>query len=158
VARIIVTDSGPIGLACDNPKKPEVTAFLNWMARALSDGRTRVYLPGIVDYEVRRNLLTLPNGKPSLARLDELVRVGNLMIFAPITDAAMKRAAGIWADARQGGYQTADDRTLDGDVILAGHAFEIVGLSDRLFVATGNESHLARYLGGRTLPWEAITP
>lgn len=145
-------------MACDNPRKPPAERFKDWMLRALDDGRTRIILPEIVDYEVRRKLLSNRDGAASVRRLDELVRPGGLLIYVPINTAAMRRAARSWSEARRGGYPTADDKALDGDVILAAQALEYVGEEDHLIVATGNQSDLARYIGGRALPWEAITP
>jgi hypothetical protein len=158
VLRIIALDSGPSGVACDNPKKTEAKRFKDWMVRALSDGRTRIILPEIADYEVRRNLMIYPNAAASVRRLDELVRPGGLLVYLPINTAAMRRAARMWADARRGGYSTAAEKALDGDVILAAQSLEYVGLDDRLLIATDNESDLSRYVGERAQPWEAITP
>jgi hypothetical protein len=42
-------------------------------------------------------------------------------------------------------------------VILAAQALEYAGLSNQLFIATGNVSDLSRYVGNRAMPWEAIT-
>jgi predicted nucleic acid-binding protein len=158
VLRIIALDSGPSGLACDNPKKPAAERFRNWMIRMLDDGRTRIILPEVADYEVRRKLLSLDHGMASVRRLDELVRPGGLLVYLPINTTSMRRAARLWSEARRGGYSTADEKALDGDVILAAQALEYIGASDRLIVATGNDSDLSRYVGKRAQPWEAITP
>ena len=37
----------------------------------------------------------------------------------------MRRAAELWAQARQRGQPTADDRTIDGDMILAGQGLTL---------------------------------
>jgi predicted nucleic acid-binding protein len=158
MTNIIALDSGPAGLACDNPNKPAISAFLEWLGEVSERGRTQVILPEVVDYEVRRKLLTLPDGEDSVRRLDDLVKLGRPLIYVPITTAAMRTAARLWADARKGGYSTADPSALDGDVILAAQALEYVGLGDRLLVATGNVKDLARHVGNRARPWEDITP
>jgi hypothetical protein len=158
VLRIIALDTGPAGLACNDPTKPSAAPFHNWMRRCLEDTRTRIILPEVADYEERRKLLSLPHGRPSIWRLDELVRPGGLLIYLPINTAAMRRAARLWADARRGGYSTAAEKALDGDVILAAQALEYVGEGDRLWIATSNDTDLSRYVGERAQPWEAITP
>ena len=156
--RFITLDAGPTGIACNDLNKPDVLAFHNWIARCLADVRTTIIIPEIADYEVRRKLISFPHGAASIRRLDELVRPGGPLIYLPINTRAMRRAARLWSDARRGGYSTADDKALDGDVILAAQALEYVGVNDQLWVATGNESDLSRYVGERAQPWEAITP
>jgi predicted nucleic acid-binding protein len=126
--------------------------------RKPSDGRTQIILPEIADFEVRRKLLSLPHGAASVRRLDDLVKPGGLLVYVPITTAAMRTAAGLWAQARKSGYSTADPSAIDGDVILAAQALEYVGQGDQLWVATGNVKDLARYVGKSARPWEDIIP
>ncbi len=156
--RFIILDAGPTGISCNDPGKPDVLAFHTWIRLCLDDPRTTIILPEIADYEVRRKLLSLPHGVASLRRLDDLVRPGGPFLHLPINTGAMRRAAGLWSEARRGGYSTADEKALDGDVILAAQTLEYVGAGDQLFIATGNESDLARYVGERAQPWESITP
>ena len=156
--RIIALDSGPFGLACDNPKKASVRRIRDWMLHVLADGRSRIILPEVVDYEVRRKLMANIDGSASLLRIDELVKPGGLLVYVPIATKAMRTAARLWAEARRGGYSTAGPDSLDADVILAAQALEYVGLDDQWWVATGNDSDLSRYVGERAQPWEAITP
>jgi hypothetical protein len=66
-------------------------------------------MPEIADYEVRRELLRA-NKARGLARLDALA---GLLEYLPLTMAAMRQAAGFWAQARQQGRPTADDKALD---------------------------------------------
>ena len=156
--RIIALDAGPAGLACDNPKKPAAERFFNWMGRCLDNGRTDIILPEIADYEVRRKLLANKDGAPSVRRLDELVKPGGLLIYSPITTEIMRRAAGLWSESRRRGDSTADDKALDGDVILAAHALQYIGEHDRLLIATGNVDDIVHYVGERAQRWEMITP
>ncbi len=128
------------------------------MARCLISVRTTILLPEIADYEVRRKLLSLDQGAASIQRLDNLVRLGGPLVYVPINTRAIRRAAQLWSEARRGGYSTADEKALDGDVILAAQALEYVGDGDRLFIATGNESDLSRFVGDRAQPWQSITP
>jgi predicted nucleic acid-binding protein len=158
VPRFIALDAGPTGIACNNLKKPDVQSFHNWIARCLADVRTTILIPEIADYEVRRKLLSIPEGAASLRRLDELVKPGGPLVYLAINTGAMRRAARLWSDARRGGFSTADQKALDGDVILAAQALEYVGAGDQLFIATSNESDLSRFVGERAQPWESITP
>ncbi len=168
MARIIALDSKPAGIACDNPKKPAVAELLAWAQKALAQGRTQIILPEIVDYEIRRKLLSLPDGAASIRRLDELAEhkgldalnepEKGLLVYAPINKEVMRRAARLWAEARKFGRPTAAENSIDADVILAAQALEYVGEGDQLWLATGNVKDLARYVGDRAVPWEAITP
>ena len=78
------------------------------------------------------------------------------MHYIEITTDAMHRAAELWADVRNRGIATADDHSLDADVILAAQALLFTGLTDTLVVATDNPRHLSRYLDARH--WRRITP
>jgi predicted nucleic acid-binding protein len=158
VARIIAFDSKPSGIACDDPRKPHVAELLAWIARATQRGRTQIILTEIVDYEVRRKLLANRDGGASVRRLDEMVRPGGLLVYVPITTKAMRTAAGLWSEARRGGYSTDSPDALDGDVILAAQALEYCGQGHQLWVATENVKDLSRYVRDRVQPWEAITP
>jgi len=62
----------------------------------------------------------------------------------------MRRAAELWAQARNRGTPTAPPEALDADVILAAQA-ERAGA----IVATENVGHLARYVTARH--WRDIT-
>jgi predicted nucleic acid-binding protein len=100
---------------------------------------SRVLVPEIADYEVRRELLRA-NKARGLARLDALA---DLLEYLPLTTAAMRQAAVFWAQARQQGRPTADDKALDGDVILAAQAMTL-GAAD-VVIATTNVGHLSRF-------------
>jgi predicted nucleic acid-binding protein len=96
-------------------------------------------LPEIADYEIRRELLRA-NKTKGIERLDAL---GRLLEYLPLTSAAMRQAARFWADARQQGQPTAGDKTIDGDMILAGQA--ATAGAGNLVIATTNVGHLARF-------------
>jgi len=111
-----------------------------------------IYLPEITDYEVRRELMRAKKAD-GLRRLD---LVSATAIYLPITTSAMRLAADLWAQARQGGWATADTQALDGDIILAAQALALTPVPSDLVVATSNVAHLSRYLPARE--WTAITP
>jgi predicted nucleic acid-binding protein len=98
-----------------------------------------VIVPEIADYEVRRELLRAKKER-GLARLDALT---SRLEYLPITTAAIRQAAVFWAQARQQGHPTADDKALDGDVILAAQALTL-GAAE-VVIATTNVGHLSRF-------------
>lgn len=151
MARIIVLDSGPLSLACGRRGKPGVDRLNRWRGIARANGAL-IVIPEIADYEVRRELIRC-GSTDSLSRLTELRRE---LRYLPISTAAVEKAAELWASARQQGFATADDTSLDADVILAAQAMLFGGLGDTLIVATSNPRHLARFLDSR--PWEDIVP
>jgi predicted nucleic acid-binding protein len=110
----------------------------------------RVVIPEITDYELRRELIRADK-QPGLKRLDELIETTE---YLPIHTVAMRRAAVFWAEARNRGMPTADDKSLDADMILAGQA-DALGESDVL-IATTNVGHLSRFVPAEV--WEEIRP
>lgn len=104
-----------------------------------------IYLPEIVDYELRRSFL-LEDLTASLERLDGLQ---NTLIYLPLTTHVMRQAARLWAEVRKQGKPTADPKEIDADVILAAQALSIGGV-----VVTDNSGHLARFVTVRT--WQDI--
>ena len=102
------------------------------LARRTAVGRRSVYLPEIADYEVRRELLRAGKAS-SIARLDALAAA---LKYVPLSTAAMRKAAELWADSRKAGKPTASEKAIDGDVILAAQAMTL-GVSP-FVVATTN--------------------
>jgi len=125
-----------------NPRASTANEECRRWLRALLMHSIRVVLPEIADYEVRRELLRARR-RVGVQRLDRL----NLTLeYLPMTTEAMRLAADFWAIARQQGRPTADDRALDGDVILAAQARTIASDREPVIVATTNVSHLSRFV------------
>ena len=136
----IVLDSGPLGrLTNPNARTPINTEINRWLWARLAAGAT-IFIPEIVDYEVRRELLRLDRRR-SLTRLDSLQAQ---LVYLPLDTGIMRRAAELWAQARQQGQPTADPRALDVDVILAAQAERAQAV-----VATENVAHLSRFVAAR---------
>lgn len=150
--RVVALDSGPLGLACGNPGRPEVSRFLIWSSTLISPD-TILVIPEIADYEVRRGLLKA-GSRDGVKRLDKL---RESLVFVAITREAMRRAADLWAHVRRLGLPTAAEGALDGDAILAAQCLEFCGARDRLIVATEYVDHLSRF-GVDARIWEAIAP
>ena len=115
-------------------------ALQAWTRERLRDG-SRLAIPEIADYEVRRELL-LAGLQPSLNVLNALQAA---LDYLPITTPILRQAALLWAEARQQGIPTADRHALDGDVILAATAHVLIGVGHDVLVATTNVGHLSRF-------------
>ncbi|MFM7575011.1 MAG: PIN domain-containing protein [Snowella sp.] len=78
-------------------------------------------MPEIVDYEITRELLRANK----LAGLEKLDKLKSLISYLPITTEVMLKAGELWAETRKKGKPTEDNRSLDGDVILAAQALSL---------------------------------
>ena len=149
--RHIFLDSSPLGLLTNPSGNAEVIAINKWARACLLAGH-HLYVPEVIDYELRRELLRA--GKTSgLALLDGLK---TLCIYQPITTAAMLRAAELWAMSRRAGIATGDPKKLDVDVILAAQALILPVPQSDVIVATSNVSHLSRFVAAAL--WTNIMP
>jgi len=124
-------------------------ALAVWVAALLSR-RTRVLVPEIADYELRRKLLHIG----SLSSVERLARLEESAGYLPLTTAAMLRAAELWAEARRRGRPTAPDEALDADMILAAQASTCPPEFGDVVVATTNPKHLSLFVDARR--WEEI--
>lgn len=149
--RLILLDSGPSGLASNPRDSEQGLRCKTWLCGLLAAG-CRVMIPEIIDYEVRRELLRAGKAK-GLAKLDALGRQLGLL---PCSGPVLVEAAGLWAKARREGRQTADDKALDADVILAATAILAAREGFEVIVATGNVGHLGRFVDARA--WDEIGP
>lgn len=144
---IVLLDSGPLGLLT-HPKAhlPQARECTQWI-RSLGATGVRVLIPGIIDYEIRRELVRL-RSTASLTRLDAL---RGTLGFDPVDTDVLTLAAHLWAAARQTGVQTAHNQHLDIDMILISHALllEERFIDEKLIVATTNVQHLNRFVGAR---------
>lgn len=138
MSRVVFLDAGPVGLVTNPKLSPESTLCTRWL-QTLITSNIRVIIPEIADYEVRRELLRA-NKVKGIARLDELA---NSLEYLPITTAAMRQAAMFWAQARQQGQPTANDKTIDSDMILAAQATTLDVVD--VVIATTNVGHLSRF-------------
>lgn len=146
---LVLLDAGPLGLATNPRESDDAVRCKAWL-KGLLDAGSRVAVPSIADYEVRRELLRA--GKAAgLRRLDALVE---LLGRLPITDEVLARAAELWAQARREGRPTADAQALDADAILAATALLAAEDGYEVVIATTNVGHLSRYADARQ--WDEI--
>lgn len=146
----IVLDTGPLGMVSNPQGSGETSACKEWLNRQLALGR-RVVIPEIADYEVRRELQRAGKTR-GLHRLDDLEQ---WLEYQPLTTAAMRKAAALWALARNQGKPTAPDAALDGDVILAAQTLLLDDYGGQLIVASGNVAHLSLFVDARL--WQSIS-
>jgi len=146
----IVLDTGVLGLAIHPSTKAEPRDCKEWLRSRMRQGDV-FYIPEVVDYELRRELLHL-GFADSVARLDELKSAVGYM---PITTATMLKAAELWASARRAGIPTADVKALDVDMILSAHTILLGALvGSAPIVATTNVRHLSQFVDARR--WQDI--
>ena len=138
MSQAVLLDTGIIGLITNPKLSSESIACTRWLQMLITVD-TRVILPEIADYEIRRELLQ-SNKIKGIKRLDDLA---NLIEYLPITTKAMRQAAFLWVQARQQGQPTAGDKTIDGDMILISQALT---MSIDVIIATTNVGHLSRFI------------
>ncbi len=150
MTRIVLLDSGPLGLACSQPGKPQVDRCLAWLL-GLEISGVEILIPAIADYEVRRELLRI-GATAKLARLDAWrADLG----YLDVTSAALDRAAEFWALLRNAGARP-QGQDLDADAILAGMAATAGMPGDLVTIATTNVRHLGRFPGIDAQPWATV--
>ncbi len=146
---IILLDSAPLGMVTNPKTTAENESCRLWLKNLLSQD-AEVIIPEITDYEVRRELLRARkfNG---IKRLDSLK---STLKYLPIDTATMLKAAEFWSEARQMGRPTADNKALDGDMILAAQAALLKDADNQVIVATTNVKHLSLFVDARE--WKSI--
>ena len=144
----ILLDSYPLG-ALSHPT-PDIN-IVRWAAGCQAAGH-QIYVPEVIDYEVRRELLRARkhSGVRNLDALKAAFR------FLSITTPTMLLAADLWAQSRQSGLPTGDPKKLDIDVILAAQVLTLGIPTTDLVIATSNVSHIARFAPADL--WSSITP
>ncbi len=154
MARLILLDSGPLGLIVRAPSRPQVVRWITWLKTISATGAT-VIIPEIAHYEVRRELLRI-RAIGSLRRLDYYLDPSGGLRHLTLTTDAIIKAAEFWAFLPQSGIPTASPDALDGDAILAGHAALAGQPGDTVTIATTNLAHLNRFPGIDAKTWDQI--
>ncbi len=152
---IVFIDTGILGLLANPNKKGEAAEVEQWLLSLLSRG-VLVLTSDICDYEVRRNLILESLRKPNINSVASLDEIKNLITFLPISNEVMIEAAGLWAQARIQGIPTADDKSLDADIIICAQykilEQEYPGIY--IVIATTNVKHLSRFTEAKK--WQEI--
>ena len=151
--RVIMLDTGPLGLLTNPRKTPETRAITRWALDMMMAGH-RLMVPAIADYEARRELERV-GCRQGLAQLDAF-NVARVDRYLPLSDKALRLAAQLWAQARNAGVPTADPKELDCDVLIAAQALTLGVPTADLVIATTNVGHLARFVPAAL--WANLTP
>jgi hypothetical protein len=154
MARLILLDSGPLGMIVRAPSKPQVVRCLAWLKTVLAGGAV-VVIPDIAHYEVRRELLRI-RAVGSLRRLNYALDPSSGLDHLALTTDAIIKTAEFWAFLRLSGIPTASPDALDADAILAGQAALAGQPGDTVTVATTNLAHVNRFPGIDAQTWDQI--
>ena len=154
MARLILLDSGPLGLTVRARTSRKSFAITRGSMRILASGAT-IVIPEIAHYEVRRELLRI-RAVGSLRRLDFALDPSGGFVHLPLSTDAIIKAAEFWAFVRQTGIPTASPDALDADAILAGQAALAGQPGDTVTIATTNLAHLNRFPGIDAQSWDQI--
>jgi predicted nucleic acid-binding protein len=137
----LLLDTGVLGQICHPRKHADVRGWFRGAVRAHA-----FLVSELADYELRRELIRI-GAVRSLVRLDELTRE---LPYIPIATATWRRAAALWAAARNAGNVTAPAEALDGDVLIAAQALE-----ENAVVLTSNAKHFYS-LSVQALDWTEV--
>jgi hypothetical protein len=151
---LVLLDTNTLGLLTHHNTKlnKAITGWLILLRRA----KVEVKVPEICDYELRRELIRI-NSFKSIAKLDNL---NTAFGYVSLNTETVRLASKMWAQLRNDGLATADDKALDGDVILAAQALiesnRPENKGKRVVIATDNIKHLKRLADAEK--WENIKP
>lgn len=152
---IVFIDSGILGKLCNPNSSAEVDAIRDWLYSLLAKG-IFVVSSDICDYEVRRSLILESLRRPNISSIQDLNDLQDLITFLPLTNQVIKEAANLWAEARIQGIPTADEKSLDADVIICAQ-YKLLAESypgRYVVIATTNVSHLNRFTEAKE--WQEI--
>jgi hypothetical protein len=101
----------------------------------------------LCDYEVRRGLVLAAKKNPNINGIEELDELSDIISFLSVNSAVFREAATLWAEARSRGIATADEKSLDADMILCAQWKSLTEeYSGRyIVIATINVKHLSRF-------------
>ena len=152
---IVFIDSGVLGLLTNPNKIGKPMQCENWLYSLLAKG-VYVVSSDICDYEVRRSLLLEAQRKPDLISVQNLDNLRDIIDFLKLDSAVMFKAAEVWMSARLQGKQTADNYSIDVDMIIVAHCQMLKeSFPNRyLAIATTNVKHLSQFT--EALNWEEI--
>ncbi|GAX45485.1 hypothetical protein NIES4075_65060 [Tolypothrix sp. NIES-4075] len=140
--QVVLLDANPLSQVTHPKIKPEV---INWM-QSLRENNIALKSPEISVYEVRRELIRLNNNK-SIERLNQFISYS----LIPINSETFVQAAIFWAEVRNQGKPTSDNKSLDCDAILAAQALQQFEYYDKVTVITTNVKHIERFAANNEL-------
>ena len=160
---IVFIDSGILGLLANPNKKGEAADCEQWLLSLLSKG-VSVLTSDICDYEVRRNLILESRKQPGINSVSSLYELRDLITFLSLTNEVMLEAASLWAEARIQGIPTADNKSLDADIIICAQyklleqeypgRYIVIAICEAVSFRTTNIKHLSRFAEAKE--WQEI--
>lgn len=152
---IVLIDSGVLGKLCNPNTSSEVEAARERLYALLAKG-VYVVSSQICDYEVRRSLMLNSLRGLSSEGIDNLNQLSEFIDFLPVNNLVLQKSAGLWAEARIQGVPTADDKSLDADIIICAQykLLEHEYPGRYIVVATTNVKHLNRFTEAKK--WQEI--
>jgi predicted nucleic acid-binding protein len=105
---------------------------------------------------VRRGRKLALIDRPVKSGLKQLDALTNVIDFLPLTKEVMEIASDLWAQERSQGKATANDKNIDGDMIIAAH-WSILNAKypgREVAVVTTNVKHLGYFTNAYT--WQDI--
>ncbi|MDJ0593363.1 MAG: type II toxin-antitoxin system VapC family toxin [Pleurocapsa sp. MO_226.B13] len=148
---IVILDSGVLHTLISTSKVKEVTDCQDWFYYLLSRSAL-VVTSAICNYEVKRELIR----RKKAPEINNLNQLKTLIELLPIDEPTLELAAELWAEARNRGLPSADDLSLDADVIICAQyqllAEEYPGRY--VVIATTNVSHLSHFTEAKE--WQDI--
>lgn len=148
---IVFLDSGVLHTLISNSKVKEVTDCQDWFYYLLSRSAL-IVTSAICNYEVKRELVRRNNFK----EINNLAQLKNFIDFLPVDEESLELAAELWAEARNKGLPTADNLSLDADVIICAQYKLLANTYPGRYVviATTNVNHLSRFTEAKE--WQDI--
>jgi hypothetical protein len=153
---IVFIDSSVLGILANPNRIGEASDCREWLYKLLSRS-AYVCSSQICDFEVRRSMLLESHHKPHLNSIPNLDNLQEIISFLPITSELLKKASSLWADARSQGIPTADNKSLDIDIIICSHwqMLKEEFPARYVVIATTNVKHLSRFSEAKT--WRDIS-
>ena len=139
---IVFLDSGVLHTLISNSKVKEVIDCQNWFYYLLSRSAL-IVTSAICNYEVKRELVRRNN----VEEINNLNQLKKLIDCLPVNEPTLDLAAELWAEARNQGIPTADNLSLDADVIICAQYKLLTRKYPGRYVviATTNVKHLSRF-------------
>ncbi|MEM7716011.1 MAG: type II toxin-antitoxin system VapC family toxin [Cyanobacteria bacterium P01_A01_bin.68] len=148
---IVFLDSGVLHTLISNSKVKEVIDCQDWFYYLLSRSAL-VVTSAICNYEVKRELIRRENNR----EINNLAQIRTFIDFLPVDEPTLELAAELWAEARNKGLPTADNLSLDADVIICAQ-YQILANNypgRYAVIATTNVNHLSRFTEAKQ--WQDI--
>ena len=152
---IVLIDSGVLGKLCNPNSSPEVETAREKLYSLLARG-VYVVSSQICDYELRRSLILNSLRGFSSEGIDNLNKLSEFIDLLPVNNSVLHEAANLWAEARIQGIPTADNKSLDVDVIICAQykLLEQEYPGRYIVIATTNVKHLSRFTEAKE--WQEI--